>query len=63
MPHCFAWPVCPQPSKWDKVYRLDTSKDVPPDWLAPEQYEAVRSDPELEAVRCWAGMNDAFPGG
>ncbi|KAG2501690.1 hypothetical protein HYH03_000192 [Edaphochlamys debaryana] len=36
------------PAKVDKVYKIDTTKDLPPDWLTVEEYEALRSDAETE---------------
>lgn len=39
-----------QPHKFDKVYKIDTSRDLPPDWLSVEEYEACRSDPATEQV-------------
>ncbi|GLI67975.1 hypothetical protein VaNZ11_012311 [Volvox africanus] len=36
------------PVKVDKVYRVDTSRDMPPDWLSGDEYESLRTDPESE---------------
>ncbi|KAG2453789.1 hypothetical protein HYH02_001998 [Chlamydomonas schloesseri] len=36
------------PAKLDKVYRIDTTRDMPPDWLSAEEYEALRTDPSVE---------------
>lgn len=43
------WPP-PQPAKLDKAYRIDTTRDMPPDWLSAEEYEALRTDPAVEQV-------------
>lgn len=37
-----------QPVKLDKVYRVDTDRDLPPDWLSGDEYEALRTDYEAE---------------
>ncbi len=32
------------------MYRIDTTRETPPDWLTVEEYEALSTDPEAEQV-------------